>query len=237
MNNAFEKGEKYRLYRTVREIFHPTISKKNISNYKIIVQDNLLPLRIFYPEKVTNMQNVIIYIHGDINLTNCHEKYANISNYIALNTNNLVMTIDLSGIINLSNKKQLEKLYEMIKYLYIELKKLDISNITLLGDSTGATSILKLKQKLLEENILIKKQILFYPMIIEKYLTKKLKATNNIFQNNLIIIGDKDINYEELKLITTNYFIVPNMKHGFLKEQDDKIRKIYIDKIVEYLQG
>ena len=33
MNNAFEKEERYKLYRTVREILHPTISKKNISNF------------------------------------------------------------------------------------------------------------------------------------------------------------------------------------------------------------
>ena len=52
MNNAFEKEERYKLYRTVREILHPTISKKNISEYKIIVDDNLLPLRIFILKKL-----------------------------------------------------------------------------------------------------------------------------------------------------------------------------------------
>lgn len=237
MNNAFEREEKYRLYRTVQEIFHPTISKKNISNYKIVVNDELLPLRIFYPEKVTNMQNVIIYIHGDINLTKCHEKYASISSYLALKTNNLVITIDNSEIIKLSNKKQLEKIYEMISYLYKELKKTNINNITLLGDSTGATTVLKLKEKLKENNILIKKQILFYPMIIEKYITKKLKSEKSLFEDNLIIIGDKDENYNELKLYTNNYFVIENMKHGFLKETDEKLRITYIDKINEYLQG
>ena len=75
MINAFEKEERYKLYRTVREILHPTISKKNISNYKIVVDNNLLPVRVFYPQKVTNMSKVIIYIHGDIKLTNCKEKY------------------------------------------------------------------------------------------------------------------------------------------------------------------
>ena len=79
MSNTFEKDEKYRLYKTVKELFHPTISKKNISDYKIIVNENLLPLRIFYPEKVTNMKNVIIYLPGDVNLTKCYEKYSEIS--------------------------------------------------------------------------------------------------------------------------------------------------------------
>lgn len=237
MNNAFEKEEKYRLYRTVKEIFHPTISKKNISNYKIIVNDELLPLRIFYPEKVSNMQNVAIYIYGNINLTNCHEKYANILSYLALNTNNLVITIDSSKIEKLSKKKQLEKIYEMIKYIYLELKKININNISLFGDSTGATTILKLKQKFIEDNILINKQILFYPMIIEKYMTKKLKCEKDTFDNKLIIIGDKDENYNELKNYTSNYYLIPNMKHGFLKEHDEKLKKTYTNIINEYLQG
>ena len=40
-NINFDTEKKYRLYRTVYEILHPTISKKNISNYKIIVDENL----------------------------------------------------------------------------------------------------------------------------------------------------------------------------------------------------
>ena len=95
MSNTFEKGEKYRLYKTVRELFHPTISKKNISDYKIIVNENLLPLRIFYPEKVTNMKNVIIYLPGDVKLTKCYEKYSEISNMFALRTNNLFSSNNL----------------------------------------------------------------------------------------------------------------------------------------------
>ena len=74
-------------------------------------------------------------------------------------------------------------------------------------------------------------------MIIEKYITKKLKSEKSLFEDNLIIIGDKDENYNELKLYTNNYFVIENMKHGFLKEKDEKLRITYIDKINEYLQG
>ena len=37
--NEFELEEKYKLYRTVKDLLHPTISKRNISNYKIVVDE------------------------------------------------------------------------------------------------------------------------------------------------------------------------------------------------------
>ena len=35
-HNEFDNETKYRLFRSVKEILHPAISKKNISNYIII---------------------------------------------------------------------------------------------------------------------------------------------------------------------------------------------------------
>ena len=45
--NSFEKEFKYKLYRTVYEVVHPTISKKNISSYRIMFRDDILPVRVF----------------------------------------------------------------------------------------------------------------------------------------------------------------------------------------------
>jgi hypothetical protein len=39
-HNEFDNEEKYKLYRQVNELLHPTISKKNISNYRIIILKN-----------------------------------------------------------------------------------------------------------------------------------------------------------------------------------------------------
>ena len=57
--NSFEKGFKYKLYRTVYEVVHPTISKKNISSYRIMFKDDILPVRVFYPKKVSNINKII----------------------------------------------------------------------------------------------------------------------------------------------------------------------------------
>ena len=235
MNNAFEKEERYKLYRTVREILHPTISKRNISEYKIIVDDNLLPLRIFYPQKVTNMNKVTIYIHGDILLTNCKAKYAEISNKIALSTDNLVISIDSEELTNVTNKKYINRMYEITKYLIEELYKLNITNIKLLGDSTGSTTILNFKDKLKEDNLNLK-TILFYPVLSSKYITKKNKTNKDNYENSLIIIGTEDEYYEEIKTYTSNIVEIPNMKHGFLKEQNESIKKIYIEAIKDYIK-
>ena len=59
INNEFDEEIKYKLFRTVNEILHPTISKKNISDYKIIMDDDILPVRVFYPKKVTSIDKVI----------------------------------------------------------------------------------------------------------------------------------------------------------------------------------
>ena len=235
MNNAFEKEERYKLYRTVREILHPTISKKNISEYKIIVDDNLLPLRIFYPQKVTNMNKVTIYIHGDTLLTNCKAKYAEISNKIALSTDNLVISIDSEELTNVTNKKYISKMYETTKYLIEELYTLNIVNIKLLGDSTGSTTILNFKDNLKKDNLNLK-TILFYPVLSSKYITKKNKANKDIYDNSLIIIGSEDEYYEEIKIYTNNIVEIPNMKHGFLKEENETIKKIYIEAIKDYIK-
>ena len=62
--NNFDRVERYKLYRSVKEIIHPTISKKNISRYIIVLKEELYPVRIFYPEKVTNIDKIIVfYIH------------------------------------------------------------------------------------------------------------------------------------------------------------------------------
>ena len=48
----FDNEVRYKLYRTVKDLITPSISKVNISNYRIVFDDDLLPVRVFYPKKV-----------------------------------------------------------------------------------------------------------------------------------------------------------------------------------------
>lgn len=232
IQNEFDKENKYKLYRNVYEILHPTISKKNISDYKIIVSDEVIPLRVFYPVKVTNMEKVIIYIHGDSNTTNCKEKYANISENFAIDLNSLVISLDYD---NKKSQKEIKKdLINSIKFLYEKFKLLDINDISLLGDSTGSNLIIEINDELEKEKIMIKKEILFYPIINKKSIIKQLN------KNTLIIVGLKDINILENQEIynkikeTNNVLEYKNCTHGFLKNNSKTIKDKYISWINEY---
>lgn len=181
IHNEFEKEEKYKLYRTVREILHPTISKKNISNYKIIVGEEYIPLRVAYPKKVSNIKDVIIYVHGNSIITSCEEKYSEISTNLAKDLDNLVISIDYEEASNL--KKLYDTIFETIKFLHEELLRLDIrkENITIAGDSTGGSILLNLLKRLNEE-LHIERLILFYPVIsgktFENFVSKESNSHN-----------------------------------------------------------
>ena len=214
-HNEFDYEEKYKLYRNVGDLLHPTISKKNISNYRIIISDDCLPLRIFYPTKVSNLRDVFIYIHGEEKITNCKKKYAAISTYFAKNYNRLVISIDYDNYTNLNLKKLNILIYSTIKKIYIDLINNNIfkENITLVGDSTSASTILFLTRKMNKENIEFGKYLLFYPPVSGKYSINKLDANFDIdlfpklklyykgVRKSLFPINDKEIRYPETLIL------------------------------------
>ena len=120
INNEFDKEIKYKLFRTVNEILHPTISKKNISDYKIIVEDDILPVRVFYPKQVTNIDKVIIYVHGDGDVTDCLGEYSNICKNFAVKTNCLIIAVEYDDIKSGYNDI-VNEVNKCIKYLYDKL--------------------------------------------------------------------------------------------------------------------
>lgn len=156
--------EKYKLYKSVREVLHPTISKKNISNYKIILDEKLFPIRIFYPEKVTNLSKVIIYIQTSSKVIN--NDYSKILSFISKESDRLVISIDYDD--SESLKKQIANIYNTYKYIYQGLKTNGIKakNITLIGDSIGSSIIISMFDKAEKDKINDVKTVLFYPVLI-----------------------------------------------------------------------
>lgn len=196
--NDFDKELKYNLYRSIKEILHPTISKRNISNYKIIINEDLMPLRIFYPKKVSNIENITIYIHGNSSITNCHGKYSKISADMALEYNQLVISFDYENYNNLKLLDLYAKFYETFKYIYLELLENGIpeEKITLIGDSTGTNAINYLLNNMIKDNIKINKQILFYPLVSGEYFGN----------SNFSSLQDKNVNNNELLKKVATYF-------------------------------
>ena len=184
IQNEFDSEIKYKLYRNVTEILHPTISKKNISNYKITIDEEIYPVRVFYPAKVTGIDKVIIYIHGDSKVTDCNEKYSSICKNITSKTDRLLIAIEYTNL-KKKYKDMYQEIYDTVKYLYRELERngIDPNNICLIGDSTGA-SIITAINYLNKDEINIKKEILFYPVITldhSKYESVKANENFNIY--------------------------------------------------------
>lgn len=244
-HNEFEKEEKYKLYRSVREILHPTISKKNISNYKIIVGEEYIPLRVYYPKKVSNISNVIIYIHGDSKVTSCEEKYSDISQTFAKELDKLVISIDYN-----EEEKDINKLYDEIyktfEYVYEGLLRvgIDKESISTIGDSTGASIILNILDRI--NKLDIERLILFYPILSDKLLNNKIKVEDKTLINNDLIkklksyykILSKNNNIEDLfplnrnKTLSLPKTLIISGKLDILKEDAeslvDKDKKISI---------
>lgn len=255
--------DKYRLYRTVHEIIHPTISKKNISNYRIVLEDNLSPLLIFYPNKVSKIDKIIIYIPEDPKITKPSNKN-DFCKDLAIKTGTLIISLDYDEL-TYRNLYILAK--KTIKYLITKLKEegVETSNIILMGASSGANIIANIKCK--------NKKILFYPPVggkykkmleeneiyyranlisnLKTYFSAYSKSENKIFpllnenyKNNskcLIIIGTSDPLYKENKeffKICKNRSKILELElvnHGFLNTLDEEIYKIVIDNIKIFL--
>ncbi len=166
--NEFDNDIKYKMYREISEILKPSISKKNISDYKIIFNEKLLPVRIFYPKRLDSIKSIIIYLHGTGKITGLTNCYSYVCQDLAKKCDQLVIAIDYNYP-SLSNSSSLDEVYDVVKYIYDNAKKIDIlsEKITVMGDSFGATlasNISDLANKNKDFNIT--KQVFISPIII-----------------------------------------------------------------------
>lgn len=210
--NSFDNVLKYKLYRTVYEVVHPTISKKNISSYRIMFGDNILPVRVFYPTKVSNIEKVIIYTPGVAEVSGCLGDYAEICKKVAHETQTLVIALDLDDIGDTNYFNIFDHCSKTAVYLCLELQKLGISssNIILMGDSIGASIAMGIgKDKCFSDS----KLILFYPVLsadclykdvslvdtdvmkkLQKYYKKHL--TGERFLNDVLVFPKANSDYQ-----------------------------------------
>lgn len=170
IGDNFSKVSKYKLYRTVYEIIHPTISKRNISNYKIVLDDKFYPVVAYYPKKISNLSSAIIYIPGDGEVSNCYGKYDEICKNLALNTNKLVIAVDYFDD-NIKYPTTINKCCKLMNFLVAELEENGISKdkVVLMGDSTGCSILGNVVLKMRDKKKYFSKMVLFYPTIRENY--------------------------------------------------------------------
>lgn len=233
----FDNKLRYKLYRTIPEIVHPSISKKNISNYKIVLADNFIPVRVFYPEMVSNIDSVVIYIHGENSIPKKGHGYGDISGLFAKELKSLIISIDYDDTGTV--KKMAKNIFPTCQYIIEEFNKLNIRNISLCGDSIGSNIVLELCKELKNNDL---KLVLFYPQILSKAKVKK-----NIFDPNipsLIILGSADINHTELvnmyNSIKQNDFHklleLEFQPHAFLNNISEEEKKIIFETIDNFIR-
>lgn len=201
--DVFDKEQKYKLYRSIYDILHPTISKRNISDYKIVINDEMASIRVFYPVKVSDISDVMIFVHGDGGVTGCSGCYSDICKNMALDNNYLIIAIDYDDFGKLKFDDLYNHIYEMIKYLYLEFNKFGISkdNIVLCGDSTGANIIIYATKLLLDkDNITINKEILFYPVVSMEYFGKtKFESIDKYEHFNVNLMDSLKLYFKNIK--------------------------------------
>ena len=209
--NEFDSEIKYKLYRSVKEILHPTISKKNISDYKIIIDESILPVRVFYPIKMSDMKKVLIFIHGNGEVTECTGKYTDICKLFVKKTGSMLIAIEYEEL-KQNYKKMYEEIYNTLDFIYKGLIRNGINekDISLIGDSTGCNIITGINY--LNKNIPIKKEILFYPTLSLEYNDKSSYESviiNKEFNFDLPNKLNKYFNYISTKKDLSNELLNP----------------------------
>ena len=204
----FGTQDTYKLYRTVYEIIHPTISKKNISNYKIMMQEGLVPLRIFYPKKISKIEKIIVYIHGKKWIVNGVRDYTDICQSLVKDLDVLVIALDY---MQDWYHKTVEICKNTLEYLIQGLKRVGIEteSITLIGDSTGASILASIIQL---EKQPFPKQILLYPALNLTF--EEEEKFPSLEQNNKLDL----LTLNHLKTYGKNY-IDKNFYHSPLAEK------------------
>ena len=237
--NEFDQETMYKLFRTVKEILHPTISKKNISDYKIIMDEDVLPVRVYYPKKITNIDKVIIYIHGNGEVTKCLGEYTNICKNFATKSNTLIIAIEYKELKG-KYKTIIEEITNTIKYLYDKLIMNNIKeeNITVMADSTGCHILRQINNT--NKDIPIKKELLFYPVLNTSYTKDKLvnedfnigliESINKYFKDTIskddILLEDKDNSIDTLVIVGNVDSLKDEIKEYYKEKKNTKYQEI-----------
>lgn len=205
MNNI----KKYRLYRSLYDILNPTISRKNISNYNIVINKDILPIEVYYPKKNIKISNIIIYIPSSNDTNNLYSD-------LAINTNNLVI------VLNYDDNK--DNCYNTIKYIYDNVKDIITDNITIMTDKEGSDIEEYIIDKSYKTNdFKISKAILLEPTI---------SLNENIINNSLIVIN-KDSNNKVLN----NYNLTEIYLNDFFNGNSTILNERIYNLINNYIGG
>lgn len=161
-----------KLYRTVYDLIHPSISRKNITDYQIILDEGILPIQVFYPKVGVELKKIILYLPGEKQDISFYEELAN-------QMNSMVFLIEFVE----SDRNQIYK--KTVQYIWNQLKEYSLEkNLSFIADGLRCHILQEI------EEISVSKKVLILPIELPKkelensiVITnqKKMKNTNSYY--------------------------------------------------------
>lgn len=102
-----------KLYRNLYELIHPSISRQNITGYSIILNDDIFPIKVFYPKIGVELNQIILYLPDARQKIDFYKKMAEELNSIIL-------------LVEIDNKKG--PYIKTIEYIKKELDKCSVKS-------------------------------------------------------------------------------------------------------------
>ena len=172
-----------------RETKEPNI-KEQTCNIKV-EKFNERKIFIIETKESSKIEKEIFYFHGGSYVAEATENHWNFLQKLAIDANARIYMPDYP----LTPKNNYKDVYEMVEPFYIEyVKKVDIENLIVMGDSAGGGLALGLMEKISEsENILPQKIVLISPWLDVRLNNIKIEEVQKkdkiLNKNNLQIVG------------------------------------------------
>lgn len=174
-----------------------------------ITVENFKDRKIFIiePKEDNNIKRNIFYFHGGSYVAEATSKHWEFLQKLAINSNARIYMPDYP----LTPKNNYKDVFNMVEPFYLEyIKKIDINNLIIMGDSAGGGLALGLMEKISNENYPIPSKIILISPWLDVRLNnpeidevqKKDKMLN---KNNLQIVGNHYSGNEKVD----NYLINP----------------------------
>ncbi|MEG2283460.1 MAG: alpha/beta hydrolase [Bacilli bacterium] len=175
--------------------FHLLKPLYKIWNYKIEIDNQSIPVRLFYPKRL-GIYKVIIYYHGGGFVNGGINSYSKTCSTIAKMTNHLVVAIDYRLAPENPFPAGFNDCYAITKAIFLNPELFYITNkdITIMGDSAGGNIAASISLKARDtKDFKINKQILIYPALNNKYdNTSPFKSVDDY--KNIAFLGAQRMN-------------------------------------------
>lgn len=183
-----------RLYRFINNIFHydffSFLGKKK--DYKVMINDNLMNVRVFFPKKKYKTKKAIIYYHGGGFVSGGIKSYSKLCRRIAKDLNKIVILPEYRLAPEYKFPIPLNDAYMFFENLVQnDILNLHLEKYILMGDFTGANICIGVSYLADNNNLSISKQILLYPMTNYKYEDYKIFKSLTTYKSGYGLTVDK----------------------------------------------